>query len=673
VRLDLLALLGLGSVALVVSIYSGHLSALALDIHEHLTWVRQIVTRGHVPLDEPPTGIVGDYPRTFHVLTALWNAAGLSAPAGPFAKAMPFLQNALPALALAEQMVDARAPKAAASRRGWEIVLGLAFYTYAFLLVPMVYPSRDLLGTPRFSSGGLLLLPIVLLFVARVQHAPRAACLALTTAPLLAAWALSWNPIVVVLLVVVTVPVAVAFLVALRPARSQGPGRRETLAAVAISATLGTLVLVQDPWVVTMAARHVPACRSLLARTGLVTFDEAVALGRASPREKSVRNAKAAPPCGDARCVLALAASVAWDALSAPMASARTAVVDLRRLGLSPSVRDSRDAFRDSFFVRPAIIADFAGLPFFACVASAVLLSAWRALRRSRSDGPEDSDGGRALVASLVGLAAAGSAMAFAAGLAAALNDQRHESFLLAGYLGVAGGHVSLAFFWLLFAAAICVLAQPLLTRPASPGPDHPAPCQRAAVILAGAGLLLWTALPLAARLNLHRPIQHRGFWSAVGVEDLRALRQVEAAIPPADGVIVPAEHMNLPDWEHWVLPLGHTTALLPYGERRYLFNVYLGASYPFSWRDLEEGLCSKDPEVRSRFFERSGARWALVRDLAARDAAAALHQPRMCQDRGVSLGDLGAELPAVREQGGIFLFRLGRRTTASGAAPPLR
>ena len=139
---------------------------------------------------------------------------------------------------------------------------------------------------------------------------------------------------------------------------------------------------------------------------------------------------------------------------------------------------------------------------------------------------------------------------------------------------------------------------------------------------------------------------------------DLRALRHVEAAIPQADGVIIPAEHATFDGWEHWVLPLGETAALLPYGGRRYLFNVYLGASYPLSWRDLDDGLCSGDPAVRAAFFARTGARWVLIRDQSGADAATVVHQrwPRMC---GVSFAALGAELPAVREQMGIFLFRL--------------
>src|SRR5712664_919848 len=370
VRLDLFALLALASVGLLVSIYSAHVSALGLDLHEHTAWIRQIVARGYVPLAEPGTGILADYPRGFHVLAGLWNAAGLSLPAGPFAKTMPFLQNALGVLALGEQMVDAQTQWIPNARRAWEVALGLAFFAYAFLLIPLVYPVTDLLGTPRFSSCGLLLLPVALIMIARVQQSARAAYLALAAAPLLAAWALVWNPIIPLLLVMGTVPIAAALLFWLRPPRSEGFSRRGKLAAFAACAALGSIVLVQDPWVVNLAAQRIPVCRSLVERAGLITFEEAVALGRATPREKSVRNAEPAPPCGDVRCIFALAGAAFRDALWLPLVSLRAGMGDLRRIALSPSVQQLRDAFKGLLPFRPTPMADYAGLPFVSFVAA---------------------------------------------------------------------------------------------------------------------------------------------------------------------------------------------------------------------------------------------------------------------------------------------------------------
>jgi hypothetical protein len=56
-----------------------------------------------------------------------------------------------------------------------------------------------------------------------------------------------------------------------------------------------------------------------------------------------------------------------------------------------------------------------------------------------------------------------------------------------------------------------------------------------------------------------------------------------------------------------------------------------------------------------------------LVRDLDALDAAAAVRQPRIC---GLSFAALGAELPAVREERGIFLFRIGQASDPTAPSP---
>lgn len=657
-RIGLLALLALSSVSVVVAVYSRHLSALGLDIHAHTAWIRQIVVRGFIPLAEPGSAILGDYPRSFHLLTALWDAAGLGAPAGPFAKAMPFLQNALPALAVGELLVEASARVDPRLRRGWEVAVGLAFFGYAFFLVPMVYPYRDLGGTPRFSSDGLLLLPAVLVIAGHVWQAPRAAWASFLVLPLLGCWALTWNPIVAVLLATVTVPVLTAYWIALRPVSRRAFPRRGGLAALAASGALGALVLIQDPWVASMVAERSTEYAALLRRTGLMTFDEAVRQGVATAREISVRNAPSSPPCHDARCVVGVTGEAARNALMLPVRAARSAAEDLGRLVRAPSVAGTRDALKGALPFQPSTVSDHAALPLFAIMAAGTLVVAWRAVRRRRAPHPLAGFTNRILIAALSGLAVAGVLLSLAAGVVAALNDQRHDSILLVRYLGIAGGHITVGFLWLAFVAAWAVLAEPLVVVGGGAVAGTLASSPRWHALFASAGLTLWVALPLSAKANLDVPIRQGGFWGPIGLSDLLALRRVEAAIPPSDGVIVPAEHWNIAQWEHWVIPVGDTTALLPYGERRYLFNVYLGASYPLSWRDLEDRLCSKDPAVRARFLHRMGVRWLLVRDSGARDAADAIRRQRMC---GEPIAALGAQLPAAREDRGIFLFRIPR------------
>jgi len=285
-------------------------------------------------------------------------------------------------------------------------------------------------------------------------------------------------------------------------------------------------------------------------------------------------------------------------------------------------------------------------------VLAGALVWLWRRFRHRGAGGTSDL-AGRILIASLAGVLVTGVGLQFAARFSAALNDGGHQSEIVAGYLLTAGSFTSLSLLWLPFMATTLVLVEPRTVRGAG---EQPEPRSGRAWLAASVALCL--LLPPLARLNLHRPLQNRGFRSRIGWEDVRALREIETAIPPEAGVIIPAEHANIAQWEHWVLPVGETAAILPYGGRRYLFNVYLGASYPLSWRDLEDRFCSKDPAVRSRFLERTRARFILVRDPHAQDAAAAAGGPdaRMC---GSSMAALGAVLPAVAQRRGIFLFRL--------------
>src|SRR5258708_635980 len=282
---DLLTPFGIACVAVVVAIYSRHLSALGLDTHEHTAWVEQILQLGYVPLTEPGTNIVADYPRTFHLLTALWTAAGLGLPAGPFVKMMPFLQNALPMLAVGELLEEAAVRRSGeGTRPRCQVVLGLGFFVYSFLLVPLAYPVRDLSGTPRYASAAILLAPVVLLLFGAVYRAPRATAVAWAVTPLLGAWALTLNPIVPLMLVTVTLPVSVVLYTVLKPPLT-GVDRSRVAGGAALAAALGLLVGAQDPWVAAPAATHPARAVALPRSRGLVTFAEAVLHGRATPRQ----------------------------------------------------------------------------------------------------------------------------------------------------------------------------------------------------------------------------------------------------------------------------------------------------------------------------------------------------------------------------------------------------
>ncbi len=654
--LDLLTILGVGSLSLVVAIYARHLAAPGLDAHEHTAWVEQILRAGYVPLAEPGTRIVGDYPRTFHLLTALLVAAGLGPPSGPFLKVMPFLQTVLPLLAMGELLVEASVRRAGGrGRAAAQAAVGAACFVYYFLLVPAVYPWGDLSGTPRLSSNALLLFPVVLVLLAKLESSPAAAALAWAAWPLLGAWAITWNPIVPVLLLAVGLPGLAVFSLALRPPLAAF-GRWRLARWTALAALLGTVAVLQDPWVVTQWAARCAPCSAALRRVGgIITFDEAAREGRATPREKSVRNAQPQPLCSGDGCISVRAWGAVREGLELPLRAARAAWRDARALVERPSIPTTQRAFRDAVLPQPNALADHAALPYLIVLASGVAIAFVAARRRWGALSESAPSAGRLLAASLAVCLVAGVLLNVCAALAGALDDQTHDRLILDGYLHLASHHVSLALLGVPFLCASAVLAERLAPRVA---PARHAQRPRWLQALGAAALALWVALPLAARLNLHQPIKQRGFWSRVDLADVAALHRLERLVPPEDAILVPAEHWNIAQWEHWVIPVGPTTALLPYGERRYLFDVYLGASFPLSWRDMEDRLCGRDPRVREAFLDRWRARWLLVRDDHGRGVGEALAAQKMC---GAPLAALGLELPPVASERGIFLFRLRR------------
>lgn len=639
-----LTLCGCACLAVVLALYSRHLSALGLDVHQHATWARDVLRAGHVPLAERGTGLLAAYPRTFHLLLALWDAAALGAPIGPWTKLMPFLQNALPALALAEALAEAGERRRPGGAIAVEVALGAAFAVYAFALVPMAYPAVDLSGTPRLSSNGLLLAPVVLVVLGHLHPGGRARQLAVASLPLLAAWALTTNPLVLVLLAVAGLPLLAATAIALPRREGDERGSPRGLAVLtAASLVLAALALASDPWVLSRAAPRLPPLDALLARNGVESWARALAKGTVTERDAWLARPPPVPVCTDARCLGAVLRRAALDAASGTWREVTSALADLQLLARSP-VAASRSAFRGSLPPSPAQLLDWAGVPFVAILVAGVAAAAAVAIRERRA-----SLAARLLAASAAAGLAGELALRLAARLGRLLSDGSGEREILAFYLQSAGLHLSIGVLWLPFATAVASLLELAPVR-AAPPRSPASPRRRLAI---AAATLAWAALPQLGLLNLDVPRRNGGFWGPVGLADVAALHRIERSIPPQDGVIVPAEHWHI-GVEEWVIPVGDTTALLPYGDRGYLFNVYLGPAYRYGWRDLEERLCSPDPERRRELADEARVGWLLARVRGARSADEILRRTELC---GKPVAAIGEATP-VRLERDLALFR---------------
>jgi hypothetical protein len=71
---------------------------------------------------------------------------------------------------------------------------------------------------------------------------------------------------------------------------------------------------------------------------------------------------------------------------------------------------------------------------------------------------------------------------------------------------------------------------------------------------------------------------------------------------------------------------------------------------------------------VRQAFLAKHRVRWLLVRD--TRDAETALREQKMCD---APLSALGVQLPPVRSERGLRLFRIEGRPRPPRVSPPWR
>jgi hypothetical protein len=671
-------LAGVGQASAVVAAYATHLSALGLDNHQHVYWAVRIVETGVIPLTESYTDIVSDYPKSFHLLSAVWNAAGLFWFMGPTVKALPFVQSWLPAMVVCEILVHRFGrDRGRTAAIVFAVAVASAFTMHAFILVPLAFPIADLIGTPRFSSNALLFLPLALVLLAGT-YAPFGPALrraSLAAWPVVLAWAFTFNVAAGIVALAFVLPYWLALRAGAGPAAPRGEARR-SLVRLAWATGAAAIVAAQDPAVAALLANRSELAAGAVARLGARTLERAAATGEVPPIEKYILAEEPHRVCETAGCLLRVAseaaATVGAQALRYPIAVAAEAR-DLAR-GLHPA---PAYGFADVLGFRTVNAKPYGPPVLFLAPGLAVLVAAGaRLARRARGASAEHWR----LLAGVAAGTALGNLSHLTAGafFRALRAGGEPVATLVAGYVNWSGVHLGLLFHWLPPVFALWVAATELVPgggpspgrapapgthragRPfreadADRGPDGPSG-EHAAVrwrTAAVAGLGLWLALAASAPRLEGGLREQRGFWDAIDRRDLAALRKVEARVPAGDAVLVPAEHRAIAGKENWVIPLGPTAALLPYARGRIVFNVFLGYSRLFGWQDLRDELCAGDRVRRARFLARANVRWLLLRAPGV-GPRAVFESTRIC---GRSLEELGVVFPPVFVKRGQLLF----------------
>lgn len=608
----LLLLAGAAALVKVALVYSSesHWGALGLDTHQHIYWTKHVLDAGYVPLSERGSEILALYPRGFHLLTALWCAAGIGDAIGPWVKLMPFLQSWLACLAFGEMTLAWARNGEERSGRLAEAAVAIGLVAYAFALSRMVFPEHDLSGTPRYGAGAVFFFPLIAWSAGRALPDRRLELIAFATLPLWLMMLLWLNAILFVQAFVFLLPVLwVVVLLSRSSARPAAASMRVGVGALGVSSLAALGIALEDPWIISQwSPALLPAYPGWF---GVTTPSEAAAMGILSP-DRLVEASAFVPQ---------YASIGAW--LRLGLVSIGAGFLELFASGASfPFAHDlssdiGRVALRGVLLVcvvaallrrREAHARYFLALAL-ACVVGAWLQFAW---------------------------------FEFSEGLAIG-RDYAFE--LLRRYSGDASKHVGLPLLGMLLAAG---LASAMRGRAAPAALHRPAVAVLAAIVLA----LALAIAPFALHGTTETVDPERGFWAPIDRTDIAALERIEARVEAEAGVLVPAAAWEIGE-ERWVIPQGPTAAVLPFATKRMIFNARLGPSVFYNWEDLT-GFCQGTALQRRAFLEAHDVRWFLLRSEAPLDRTA--ERFRMCKR---TFAELGVVSPPEHVEGNLRLYRI--------------
>ena len=627
----LITVAGVAAIAKVALAYSSqsHLGALGLDTHQHIYWTQQILDANHLALVERGTEILALYPKAFHLLTALWSAAGIVGPTGPWLKLMPFLQAFLPCIVFAE-LLWLRSSTKRGERAGTPVLavfFAAALLITAFALGRMSYPNYDLGGTARFASGAALMFPY-LVWVAGISfERPALRRLAWLALPATSLLLLAMNAILLVQLVIFVVPLLLVSerLVTPREDPTTGAGEQLPQGAWLLAGLLPVAIAIVDPWIVAQWTAPLGTLGTkYLSMFGVLSPADAAAAGLLATDELVSDNTGAIRHTGAGGLLWLLFTSIVTGTYAWLVSGWHFPFID----GLSNE--------SGRIIIRVAVVS------------CGILAVRWT-LERRAAGREVDSDpkvirlfGALAIGAAVGGLAQSVS-FEFAKGLAI---GRSYAFTLLRDYCEIAAQHVGIVAELLILLAAIAwaVHAAPARNEVASWLGDT-----FATLILAGVALCLPFALYGVGEVVP----PEKSFWAPVNAQDLEDLREIESKIGEGERAMSPSNTWGI-GAERWIIPQGATASVLPFTTKPFVFNSRLGASIYYNWKDLAS-FCRGSNEHRADFLSRNGVRWFLLKGEGSGERSA-YRRVRMCK---LGLKAMGVVYPPEFQAGELSLYRI--------------
>jgi len=598
----------------IATYYSLVVGALGLDTHQHIYYANDLYEAAYLKVTARGTDFLGDYSKGLHALVALWATPGFGLYLGPAVKVMPALQTLLITFAFIEiayQWLLERGFRVL-SRWIW-LMLVLATCCYAtFSGSRLIYPIDDLNSTGRISSAAVMLLPGIVGFAASLAPSRRIVALNWLLLPLCGALAVKINPSLAVSYI------GFASIVWVFSAFNGLKGNvGSALTGLIIGVVVGLILIITDPYYLGLATAGQPLLRDALSWFGVISLEKAtIPISMQGGMWLRFLHAigQVIPALGGQQLIAAIYPNS--DLLLNPGGAA---------------------------VIRNVVLSAF-------CMW--VLLLCFRSNRKNRLFTLR-----RSLMTFVVGLFAGCLVNVLLVEITAnTLGTDTRETSLLVSYALSYEPLLSMFLMQILCVAVITIavdFAGVLLGSRTWTWKVTPSKWAFTSVC----AVLAFCAVMLARATSSYLPVASRmGWWNPIKGKDIREFRRVEETVPDDGLILAEAVPAKLNDVEGWILPVGSGAAYLPFAEKKYVFNVKLGAGYRFSYDDIFDNFCTKSVIKAREFLRKNNIRYLFSPNSGASGKEAFLNK-LYCN---VSYRDLGIEYPAAFVgKNGIEFYRI--------------
>lgn len=610
-----LVFFGIAALLKIGAYYSASAGALGLDTHQHIAFALNTLDSGYQRLEAGSTGVIDEYPKIFHAITAIWAWPGFGGHIGPYLKIQPALQSLLCVLSLVE-LTRARflADLSREIQFLW-VAASIAVLSYViFRGSTFVYPISDLNSTARLSAASTLWMPILIALYASLAGGRAATIATWASLPVSAALSAALNPSLALAWLTVTLPAWFVFVVVPGLRRRSKPELVAGLCGLLLGGAAAALILLSNSYYLNLLGERSENVRSVLEwfglRLDLSQSSEGLGLdlNLGLPRISEVLQwvAWRDPATDWARQMLPQSSHYLAPWLAS--FSLSFALITLGLFALTDAFASSQNrmsalklaGLQVSFFA-VSILTWFVATVFLLLVGHATLEASLLSTYVHR-------------YVDLLGLVILPFQWVLSLALSARLMSTWFPSFSpVSGMSRRLFGGLGLA---VIGGSALFVFLQDV------PGPSK----------------------------------ESMGWPNPVSEVQLQEFRRVEALLPAGSRVLAPALPALLNGREEWILPVGRESTFLPFARGSYIFNVRLGEGYTMTALDLRRAFCDGDVETARSFIRRESIDFIFVVRGKAESTDAVLDR-KYCNLRYADIGVVAEG--AVFGKNGISFYPL--------------